>query len=86
MASPGNWMHLQYQSKLQARKALSKDGKVFGDTIMVGVKPCIDKASAVYNQRVYHVCDYQVMFNIALPHHISSERDGQQRCSFFPSL
>ncbi|KAF7646891.1 hypothetical protein LDENG_00180870 [Lucifuga dentata] len=43
MASPGNWMHLQYQSRLQARKALSKDGKVFGDTIMVGVKPCIDK-------------------------------------------
>ncbi|XP_056888825.1 nucleoporin NUP35 isoform X2 [Takifugu flavidus] len=44
MASPGNWMHLQYQSKLQARKALSKDGKVFGETIMVGVKPCIDKS------------------------------------------
>ncbi|XP_076024209.1 nucleoporin NUP35 isoform X2 [Genypterus blacodes] len=44
MASPGNWMHLQYQSKLQARKALSKDGKVFGDTIMVGVKACIDKS------------------------------------------
>lgn len=43
MASPGNWMHLQYQSKLQARKALSKDGKVFGDAIMVGVKRCIDK-------------------------------------------
>lgn len=44
MASPGNWMHLQYQSRLQARKALSKDGKVFGDCIMVGVKPCIDKS------------------------------------------
>lgn len=44
MASPGNWMHLQYQSSLQARKALSKDGKVFGDAIMVGVKPCIDKS------------------------------------------
>ncbi|XP_028993674.1 nucleoporin NUP35 [Betta splendens] len=44
MASPGNWMHLQYQSKLQARKALSKDGKVFGDAIMVGVKSCIDKS------------------------------------------
>lgn len=49
MASPGNWMHLQYQSKLQARKALSKDGKVFGDTIMVGVKPCIDKVSAFWD-------------------------------------
>lgn len=52
MASPGNWMHLQYQSKLQARKALSKDGKVFGDTIMVGVKPCIDKVSALCDQFV----------------------------------
>lgn len=48
MASPGNWMHLQYQSRLQARKALSKDGKVFGDAIMVGVKPCIDKVSPLY--------------------------------------
>uniref|UniRef100_A0A1A8ATA2 Nucleoporin NUP35 n=1 Tax=Nothobranchius furzeri TaxID=105023 RepID=A0A1A8ATA2_NOTFU len=39
MASPGNWMHLQYQSKLQARKALSKDGKVFGDCIMSAIRP-----------------------------------------------
>ncbi|KAJ8253139.1 hypothetical protein GJAV_G00209560 [Gymnothorax javanicus] len=44
MSNTGNWMHLQYQSKLQARKALSKDGKVFGEAIMIGVKPCIDKA------------------------------------------
>ncbi|CAJ0953020.1 unnamed protein product [Ranitomeya imitator] len=43
MSNAGNWMHLQYQSKLQARKALSKDGKIFGDCIMIGVKPCIDK-------------------------------------------
>ncbi|XP_077119455.1 nucleoporin NUP35-like isoform X1 [Ranitomeya variabilis] len=44
MSNAGNWMHLQYQSKLQARKALSKDGKIFGDCIMIGVKPCIDKS------------------------------------------
>ncbi|XP_067891676.1 nucleoporin NUP35 isoform X2 [Heterodontus francisci] len=44
MSNNGNWMHLQYQSKLQARKALSKDGKIFGEAIMVGVKPCIDKS------------------------------------------
>ncbi|XP_069841292.1 nucleoporin NUP35 [Dendropsophus ebraccatus] len=43
MSNAGNWMHIQYQSKLQARKALSKDGKIFGDCIMIGVKPCIDK-------------------------------------------
>lgn len=45
MSNTGNWMHVQYQSKLQARKALSKDGKIFGDCIMIGVKPCIDKVS-----------------------------------------
>ncbi|XP_077584270.1 nucleoporin NUP35 isoform X2 [Stigmatopora nigra] len=50
MASPGNWMHLQYQSRLQARKALSKDGKVFGDAIMVGVKPCIEKSVMEMNE------------------------------------
>ncbi|XP_028662056.1 nucleoporin NUP35 isoform X2 [Erpetoichthys calabaricus] len=44
MSNNGNWMHIQYQSKLQARKALSKDGKIFGETIMIGVKPCIDKS------------------------------------------
>ncbi|KAI4884466.1 hypothetical protein NFI96_020284, partial [Prochilodus magdalenae] len=38
MSNAGNWMHIQYQSKLQARKALSKDGKIFGDAIMIGVK------------------------------------------------
>ncbi|KAM9485859.1 nucleoporin NUP35-like isoform 1-T1 [Salvelinus alpinus] len=43
MSNTGNWMHFQYQSKLQARKALSKDGKIFGEAIMIGVKPCIDK-------------------------------------------
>ncbi|XP_064020054.1 nucleoporin NUP35 isoform X2 [Pogoniulus pusillus] len=44
MSNTGNWMHIRYQSKLQARKALSKDGRVFGDSIMIGVKPCIEKS------------------------------------------
>ncbi|XP_042227019.1 nucleoporin NUP35-like isoform X2 [Homarus americanus] len=39
----GNWMHLKYQTKLQARKALSKNGKVFSGNIMVGVLQCNDK-------------------------------------------
>ncbi|XP_013408984.1 nucleoporin NUP53 [Lingula anatina] len=43
IANEGNWMHIHYQSKLQAKKALSKNGKVFGN-IMVGVTPCIDKS------------------------------------------
>ncbi|NXU57551.1 NUP35 protein, partial [Turnix velox] len=44
MSNMGNWMHIRYQSKLQARKALSKDGRIFGESIMIGVKPCIDKS------------------------------------------
>lgn len=39
----GNWMHIRYQTKLHARKALSKNGKILADSIMIGVLPCIDK-------------------------------------------
>lgn len=64
MCSNGNWMHILYQSKLQAKKvnywmifkwllfifqALSKNGKIFGNDIMVGVQPCIDKVSIFPN-------------------------------------
>ncbi|XP_011402654.1 PREDICTED: nucleoporin NUP53-like [Amphimedon queenslandica] len=40
----GNWIHLQYQTSLQAKKALSKNGKIYGDGIMIGVQQCIDKS------------------------------------------
>lgn len=43
MSADGNWMHLLFQSRLQAKKALSKNGKVYGNGIMIGVQPCIDK-------------------------------------------
>jgi len=46
IAAEGNWIHIHYQSKLQAKKVLSKNGKVFGGSIMVGVAPCIDKVGA----------------------------------------
>ncbi|XP_076471223.1 nucleoporin NUP35-like isoform X2 [Babylonia areolata] len=42
-SAEGNWMHVHYQSKLQAKKALSKNGKVYGGRMMIGVLPCIDK-------------------------------------------
>ncbi|XP_041366621.1 nucleoporin NUP35-like isoform X2 [Gigantopelta aegis] len=42
-ATEGNWMHIHYKSRIQAKKALSKNGKIFEGTIMVGVLPCIDK-------------------------------------------
>ena len=42
---PGaNWLHLKYHTPLQAKKALSKNGKVFGTSIMVGVQQCINKS------------------------------------------
>ncbi|KAM6350660.1 LOW QUALITY PROTEIN: nucleoporin NUP35-like [Alca torda] len=39
----GNWMHIRYQSRLQAQKALRKDGRILGECITIGVKPCIDE-------------------------------------------
>ena len=42
---PGsNWLHLKYHTPLQAKKALSKNGRVFASSIMVGVQQCIDKS------------------------------------------
>jgi len=39
----GNWMHIKYQTKIQAKKALSRNGKIFARSIMIGVCPCIKK-------------------------------------------
>ncbi|KAK0060379.1 nucleoporin NUP53 [Biomphalaria pfeifferi] len=38
-----NWMHIHYMSKIQAKKALSKDGKIYGGCMKIGVTPCIEK-------------------------------------------
>lgn len=43
VTNDGNWMHIKYQNKLQARCALNRNGRVFGDNIMVGVIPCTDQ-------------------------------------------
>lgn len=43
MPAKGNWMHVHYQTKLECRKALSNNGKVFGGTIMIGVMLCKDQ-------------------------------------------
>ncbi|KAK2154866.1 hypothetical protein LSH36_255g01006 [Paralvinella palmiformis] len=51
IASEGNWMHIKFQSKVQAKKALSKNGRIFGGCIMVGVTPCIDKAAMVNDDK-----------------------------------
>jgi len=36
----GNWINIQYQTKLQAQKALSKSGNLIREGLMVGVMPC----------------------------------------------
>jgi len=38
----GNYMHVKYESPLQAKKALSRNGKILPGNIMIGVTPCID--------------------------------------------
>ena len=43
ISNESNWMHLKYQTKLQAKKALSKNGRVFSGRFMIGVQACIDK-------------------------------------------
>ncbi|KAF2351470.1 RNA-recognition motif (RRM) Nup35-type domain [Trinorchestia longiramus] len=40
----GNWMHLRYQTPLEARKALGLNGKILSNNIMIGVVPCTDAA------------------------------------------
>ena len=38
-------MHIQFSSKIEARKALTNNGKVFANTVMIGVVPCRDQVS-----------------------------------------
>ncbi|XP_002156501.1 nucleoporin NUP35 [Hydra vulgaris] len=47
MHNVGNWLHIKYQTRIQAKKALSKNGKQYAQRIMVGVLPCIKKQIGV---------------------------------------
>lgn len=38
----GNWMHVKFQSDLQAQRAFSRNGKVVARSIMLGVVPCTE--------------------------------------------
>lgn len=42
MPPNSNWMHIRFQTRLQATKALGKNAGVLGGSIMVGVAPCRD--------------------------------------------
>lgn len=35
-------MHLKFASRLQARKALARNGRLLTDTLIIGVVPCTD--------------------------------------------
>ncbi len=45
-SGPGNWMHIRYASPVLAAKALSRNGKNLGGSLMVGVVPCADPSVA----------------------------------------
>lgn len=38
-----NWIHVKFQSRLQAAKALEKNGRIFNSCMQIGVIPCLDK-------------------------------------------
>lgn len=72
VATDGNWMHIHFQSKIQARKALSKNGKVFGTGVMVGVHQCIDKVMFTFISvyRVPQVIEILQLYNTHTCTHI----------------
>ncbi|XP_071444129.1 nucleoporin NUP35 [Hetaerina americana] len=45
-----NWIHLRFRTVREARRALGKNGKVFGGCMMVGVIPCQD-VEILHNQK-----------------------------------
>jgi hypothetical protein len=38
----GNWVHIAYETKFEAEKALSKNAKIFDQVLMIGVVECTD--------------------------------------------
>ncbi|KAL4225629.1 Nucleoporin nup35 [Mactra antiquata] len=77
IASEGNWMHLHYQSKIQAKKALSKNGKVLGNNIMVGVSNCIDKKVMDYDKENESANVSCQTFSTPISHTASSGNSSQ---------
>jgi len=41
--SGSNWMHLRFESAIQAQAALGKNGELIGGATMIGVMPCRDQ-------------------------------------------
>merc|ERR1712115_264527 len=43
MPPNSNWMHVRFQTRMQANKAVAKNGCVLGGSIMVGISSCKDE-------------------------------------------
>ncbi|KAL3315457.1 Nucleoporin nup35 [Cichlidogyrus casuarinus] len=48
----GNWIHLKYRTHIQTQTALSKNGRILGDNIMIGVRPCEDQSIMISDKGV----------------------------------
>ncbi|XP_067140269.1 nucleoporin NUP35 isoform X2 [Centruroides vittatus] len=70
IATSGNWMHIHYETKLQAKKAIGKNGKIFGKTMMIGVTQCIEKG--VMDES----CKENSLCSSAISPFLSSEKSG----------
>ena len=51
MSNTGNQVHICYQSKLQAQKAVSKDGRSWGESVVIGVTPRADESARKNSSR-----------------------------------
>ncbi|MEN2497110.1 MAG: Nucleoporin nup35 [Marteilia pararefringens] len=40
----GNWVNLKYYNNIDANQALGRNGRIFADSFMIGVKKCSDKS------------------------------------------
>ncbi|XP_023230721.1 nucleoporin NUP53-like isoform X2 [Centruroides sculpturatus] len=78
IATSGNWMHIHYETKLQAKKAIGKNGKIFGKTMMIGVTQCIEKA--VMDES----CKENSLCSSAISPFISSEKSGMNQGTIRP--
>lgn len=78
IATSGNWMHIHYETKLQAKKAIGKNGKVFGKAMMIGVTQCIEKEIMDESSKENSLC------SSAISPFLSSENNGVSQGTIRP--
>jgi len=62
MPPNSNWMHVRMQTRMQANKAVAKNGCVLGGSIMVGISSCKD-TSVLDNLNMSSVVDSSILSN-----------------------